>query len=119
MVSRPILAALLAASTLFMSGCLFSGSSKTVQSGTYVGHATFAQIEPGVTDQEFVLAVLGPPSSRATLHDGAELWKWEHTSRRSSSGSVLFLMASNSHRETRNVTFVLLRDGIVERAWQD
>jgi outer membrane protein assembly factor BamE (lipoprotein component of BamABCDE complex) len=118
-VRSAALSVALAASTLCLGGCLITSSSKSYQSGTYVSRATLNQIEPGKTDQEFVLAVLGPPSSQTTLHDGAELWKWEYTRRHTSSGAVLFLVASGSESENRVTSFVLFRQGIVERVWQD
>jgi outer membrane protein assembly factor BamE (lipoprotein component of BamABCDE complex) len=119
MRGKLILAAGLAASTTLMSGCLVAGSSRTYQSGTYVGRGTLAQIEPGKTNEEFVLASLGPPTSKITMDDGAELWKWEYTRRRSSSGAVFLLLASDTHHESRTVTYILFRDRIVERVWQD
>jgi hypothetical protein len=123
MRGKLILAAGLAASTTLMSGCLVAGSSRTYQSGTYVGRGTLAQIEPGKTNEEFVLASLGPPhqhpTSKITMDDGAELWKWEYTRRPSSSGAVFLLLASDTHHESRTVTSILFRDRIVERVWQD
>lgn len=111
--------AVIASAGLVMSGCLINSSSRTYQSGTYVGSGTLAQIEPGKTDQAFVLAALGPPSSQTSFGDGAELWKWQYARRRSSTGGVFLLVHSNSHNESRITTHMVMRDGIVERVWQD
>jgi outer membrane protein assembly factor BamE (lipoprotein component of BamABCDE complex) len=100
-------------------GCLISTSSRTEYTGRHVGAETFAQIEPGKTTKDFVLATLGEPSSRATLDDGSELWKWTYRRSRSSRGSVLLLLAANNTAESEGATYVQIRDGVVVRAWQD
>jgi outer membrane protein assembly factor BamE (lipoprotein component of BamABCDE complex) len=116
---RAALLAAIGASTLLMSGCLVNSSSKTYQSGNYIGRSTLEQFEPGRTNEAFVLATLGKPNSRTDLGDRAELLRWEYTRQRSSSGGVFLLLSSSNHTETRTTTYVMLRDGIVERAWQD
>jgi hypothetical protein len=115
-------AALLAAlgfSTLVMPGCLVNSSSKTHQSGTFVGKGTLEQIEPGRSTESFVVALLGQPTTRKDLGDGTELMRWVHTRRRTSSGGVFLLVASHNESETNTTTYVLLRDSIVDRVWQD
>lgn len=117
--ARPVAAAAIASSMLVLPGCLISGSSDTKMSGAYIGPSTFEEIEPGVTKVDWVNAVLGKPTSRATLDDGSEIWKWSYTRKHSSSGGVFLLVGGSSRSEEQGATYVQVRDGVVERAWRD
>lgn len=122
MPSRSIRAASLCAGVLSLaalSGCLASGSSSTTVSGRYVGPETMRQIEPGVTTREWVQATLGEPTSRATLADGTEIWKWEHRSVSKSSGSVLLIASGSNRHEQVGAAFVEMKNGVVTRSWID
>ena len=59
------------------SGCLVNSSSRTEYSGRHISAETIKQIEPGKSKADFVLAVLGDPTSKNKLDDGAEVWKWD------------------------------------------
>lgn len=87
--------------------------------GTYVGRNTFAQIEPGTTTTEWLLAVVGPPDSKTALDNGDEIWKWSYTQSRSSRGRVLFVFSGSSSSQTPRQTFARIREGVVVEAWQD
>lgn len=117
--SRRLCAGVLAASAAVLPGCLVSGSSKETMSGTYIGPATFEQIEPGRTTEKWVRAALGEPTSKADLDDGSSLWKWTYRRDRASRGAVFLLFGSSSRRESSGATFVQLKDGVVVKAWQD
>lgn len=102
-----------------LSGCLVHSSSRTEYSGRYIGSETIKQIEPGKTKDDFVLAVLGAPTSKTQLSDGAEVWKWEYQKKKSSSGSVFLLVDADNHTESRGATYIVIRTGTVEKIWQD
>jgi outer membrane protein assembly factor BamE (lipoprotein component of BamABCDE complex) len=102
-----------------LGGCLIGSHSSSRSSGTYVGPATLAQIKPGQTRQDFVLATLGEPTRKTTMSDGAELWRYSYSRSSASSGHVLVLLSASSKEQSEAVTFVQFRDGVVERAWQD
>jgi hypothetical protein len=104
---------------LVLPGCLIGGSSETKLSGTYIGPSTFGEIEPGVTTVEWVSAVMGEPTSKAPLEDGAEIWKWMYSRKHSSAGGVFLLFGGSSKSEEQGATFVQLRNGVVEKAWRD
>jgi len=108
-----------AGSLAVLSGCLVRSSSKTVYSGRYIGTDTVSQIEPGKSKEDFVLAVLGAPTSRTPLSDGAEVWKWEYRKKKTSSGAVFLLVDADDHTETTGATYVVLRESVVEKVWQD
>lgn len=106
-------------STLTLGGCLIgSGSSDTV-TGTFIGRETLAQMKPGETKEDFVVATLGQPSSRSTLSDGSQLWRYNYSRTRRSGGYVFVLLSASSKEQTVATTFVEFRDGVVARAWQD
>lgn len=119
MRAASILAASLVASLAVLPGCLISGSSDTKISGQYVGPATFNEIEPGVTTVDWVRGVLGEPTTKTSLADGSEIWKWSYTRKRSSAGGVFLLIGSSSAEETVGATFVQIKDGVVVKAWRD
>lgn len=111
--------AVLAGGMSVMSGCLVSSSSHTRFSGSYVGPATYEQIKVGETKKEWVLAVMGTPTSTVALEDGTEVWKWAYEKKRRSSGGVFLLAGGSSSTETVGATYVEMKDGIVQKAWQD
>ena len=111
--------ALLAGALALIPGCLVNSSSRTEYSGRYISADTVKQIEPGKSKSDFVVAVLGDPSSKNKLDDGSEVWKWEYQKKHSSSGQVFLLVNSNDHTESQGATYVVMRDGVVERVWQD
>jgi len=111
--------ALLAAGALAAPACVISAGSDTEISGQYISQRTLDRIEPG-EDKEYVLALLGEPSSRTTLDDGVEIWKWRYLEKRRSRGHLIFVFDTDSKTETRHVSYVEFGpDGTVVKAWQD
>lgn len=101
-----------------LTGCLVTGSSKQVRSGNYVSDDAFKRIEPGKTTAGWVLATLGEPTSRQTIEDGSEVWKWTYSEHRQSSGAVFLIFGGSDEKEITGNAFVELRDGIVTNAWR-
>ena len=63
--------------TLALVGCV-SSSSVSEYEGPSVGDRTLAQIEPGETSQEWILAVLGEPTETAVVtgeEGDVEIWR--------------------------------------------
>lgn len=108
-----------AATISILSGCLVNSSTRTTYSGRHISPETVKQIEPGKTKSDFVLATLGDPTSKNKLDDGSEVWKWEYEKKHSSSGSVFLLVNANDHKETHGGTYIVMKDGVVDRVWQD
>lgn len=93
--------------------------SRTHYSGRYVSESTLAQVTPGKT-QDFVLAVIGEPSSRTTLDDGGEIWKWAHTKREDSSGHLILVFSGGRSVEVEGATYVeFTPDKLVRHTWRD
>ena len=101
-----------------LSGCIVSSNGRSSQSGQYVSPKTFEQIEVGKS-KDFVLAVLGPPTSRSSLEDGEEVWRWRYTETRDSSRQILFLLNTSNKDEVEHNTFVAFKDGVVTNSWRD
>lgn len=102
-----------------LGGCIVGGSSSTSITGTFVGRETLATIEPGATTREYVLATLGEPTSKRTLSNGEELWRWDYRRVKKSSGYVLVVFGGSSREEVAATTFVHLQGDLVKRVWQD
>jgi outer membrane protein assembly factor BamE (lipoprotein component of BamABCDE complex) len=99
-------------------GCLIGSSNRTQVTGRDFGPETLSQIQPG-KNKEYVIALLGEPTDKSHLDDGTDIWKWRYTESRNSSGSVIFLVASDSKTETSRTTYVEFFDGRVVKAWRD
>lgn len=112
-----ITCALLTAAAV-LPGCLISSRSSETQSGTYVSEATFNQIQPGVTTQQWVRGTLGEPSLKTPLENGEELWKWSYCKTKQSSGSLLFVFGGSSSSSTMGAAYVQFKDGIVTKSWR-
>ncbi len=117
--SHRLISAALLAPLACMTGCLVSGSNNQSVAGSYVGVETMEQILPGQTSAEWVEATLGMPTSRQTLTDGTEIWRYSYTKTKSGHGTVLFLFSHKDSNTQTHSTIIEFKDGVVVRAWQD
>ena len=101
-----------------LSACVIDSRSRSEHTGQRIGPETLTQIQPGRT-AEFVLALLGEPTIRSQAGGKTEIWKWEYRKREHRSGSLIFVIDSDSTTEVRNTTYVLFEDGKVAKSWQD
>ena len=115
-MKNPIPVALLLC--LCLAGCVIDSRTRSEQSGRHIGRETLEQIQPG-RSPEFVLAVLGEPSSRSPAGEKTEVWKWEYRSKEHHSGSLIFVLDSDKTTEVRSTTYVLFEEGKVVKTWQD
>jgi outer membrane protein assembly factor BamE (lipoprotein component of BamABCDE complex) len=100
------------------ASCVINTGTHSEASGRYIGEQTFEQVSPGKS-KEFVLAVLGEPSTKTPLSDGTEIWKWVYHQKKKQSGSVLFVFNGDSSTETESQTFVQFKNDVVNQAWRD
>ena len=108
----------LAALLLLLPGCIVNADSHVHRSGRVVGPQTVAQIVPGKR-KDFVVALLGEPTSTTPLAGGTEIWKWEFSEKRVRSGSLLFVFDSDETTERNGATYVEFENDVVLKAWQD
>ena len=87
------------------------------QVGIRIGDITLNQIEPGRTTEEWLIAILGEPTSRAPVDGLPNVEVLRYTTAESPSGIASFLPGQGG-REVATTYFVLL-DGVVEKFWQD
>lgn len=107
-----------AAAMLPMGGCLISSHNSEDFSGKYVSSMTYNQIEPGVTRADWIQATLGEPTSKSTLEDGSELWKWSYVKTKKSSGSLLFVFNGSDRKQTAGSVYAQIKDGVVVKTWR-
>ncbi len=102
-------------------GCLVAGSSKTYESGRYIGRDTIKRVKPGETDKNWVRAVLGEPSSMtyAGEQHGAEIWRYESRKVHKSGGSVFLLFHGSDRTETTRTVYIQFDGDVVEDVWSD
>jgi hypothetical protein len=110
------------AALLFVtSGCLLTSSNSTKESGVPVGSSTLRQIELGRTTESWLVATLGPPTSRTPVRGPGEveLLSYNHSIARKSHGSVFLLFNGSSEKVDKNVTYFEITDGVVTKYWTD
>lgn len=105
-------------SLLGLAGCLVSSDSHTSQSGKYVSDRTWRQIDEGETSAAWVEATLGEPSERKRMDDGTEIWRWNYTEHKSSSGHIFLLFDGSSSKERQSAAIIELKDGVVVKKWR-
>lgn len=115
----PLLLTAVLAANLPLGGCIIGSHSDVKTTGSYIGPQSFTQIEPGTTTGEWVLATFGEPTSRSSLSDGTEVWKWTYSRVKTGRGSLLFVYGGSDRTETQGAAFVQLRDGLVINKWRD
>ncbi len=89
--------------------------------GVFISEALVERVVIGETRSDWILAVFGEPTARASLDDGSEIWKWAYVPLYEE--KPVFAMLSTGGRDeptvTQATTFVHLRDGIAVEAWRD
>ncbi len=119
MLSRITVALALTAFVAGAAGCLVVSGKSIEERGTFVSSRTLEQIEPGVTTEAWVLAVLGEPSDERSVEasPAQKILRYDHTVTVAEGGAVFLIFAGRSEsRETTSVFFETT-DGIVTRYW--
>jgi len=102
-------------------GCLITSSNDVSESGVRVSENTLANVEPGHTTGDWLIATLGEPSSRSTVADRPEMeiWRYEHVRTERSAGAVFLIFGGASSRTESSRVFFELENGVVRRTWQE
>lgn len=112
--------ATLAGAALLLPGCLIGSRTSSRVEGSYVGSETLGSIQPKSTKKDYVLATLGEPTSRASLDNGGEIWRYCYTRRKDYSGHVFLVFSARNTDDIARTTFVHFdNNGVVERVWQE
>lgn len=117
-----VAAALCCAGALILplGGCLAGGSSRTVESGTYVHPSTLQSVKVGESTKNNVLMMLGEPSRKIKTEKGGEIWRYYYTKTKKSNGYVLFVFGGSNSESTTQTTAVRFNsEGVVDEVWRD
>jgi outer membrane protein assembly factor BamE (lipoprotein component of BamABCDE complex) len=113
-----ITTALCVSAPLALGACIINAHSHTERSGLYVSAETLRQIEPG-RSRDYVLALLGEPTSRTTLDAGVEIWKWAYSETRRSEDTLIFVFSGENSERVAGAAYVEFQDGVVTKTWRD
>ncbi len=103
-----------------LGGCLAGGSSRTVESGTYVHPSTLQSVNVGQSTKDNVLMMLGEPSRKIKTEKGGEIWRYHYAKTKTSKGYVLFVFGGSNSESTTQTTAVRFNsEGVVEDIWRD
>jgi hypothetical protein len=111
----------LAAFMFTAAGCLVGSSKNVCESGKAVSPNTLQQVQVGKTTQAWLLATLGPPTSRNPVADqpGVEILTYSHQVVETSQGHVFLLFSGSNRKVNSHRTYFEIADGLVSRYWTD
>ncbi len=104
-----------------LGGCLVMSKNQVSETGTRISEGTLAQVEPGHTSTDWLLAAIGEPTARTPVgEDGmTEIWRYDHVRREDSSGAVFLIFGGTTRRSESRRVFFEVTDGRVQRTWQE
>jgi hypothetical protein len=106
----------LLALTLLVAGC-FTSPQQPTQTGIRIGDETLKQFEAGVTTEDWLVAVIGPPSSQSALKSIPNTKVYRYAMGQSVGG--LGALFSGEASKNTAVVYFIITDGIVTRFWAD
>jgi hypothetical protein len=103
------------------AGCLVTAGSSTQESGVRVSRNTLAQIELGKTTEQWLVAVLGPPTARSPVADrvNVEILRYNHAVSKSGHGTVFLIFSGHSDKSQASSAFFEVSDGVITRYWTE
>lgn len=88
--------------------------------GVYVSEKILERVEPGKTRTDWLLAVLGEPTSRSPLEDGSEIWKWCYRPVEQEASFVQIMGGGDGEPSLHPVSsYVHVRNGVAIEKWSD
>jgi len=108
-------AALGAAAAVCAAGCSGGGKRTT---GIRIGDETLRQFKAGETTEQWLVAVLGPPTSMAYVENIPNTKVFRYSLDDTGRGGLVSLFTGSSSRNTAVVYFILT-EGVVTRFWAD
>jgi len=99
------------------TGCVAVNDTRTTASGTSISAEVFAQITPGLP-QDQVVAKLGDPSEKTT-QDGNQLWIWRYRVTQATNKGFIFVFLSQDRSTHVTVHYVEFKDGAVIKTWME
>lgn len=90
-------------------------SASPSETGIRLGEETLKQFQPGETTEDWLISVIGPPTSRTDRADGISVLRY---STESKSTGVLSWFGGSGTRNTATIYFIS-RDGVISQFWAD
>jgi hypothetical protein len=94
-------------------------SAPPPQSGICIGPETLKQFDAGKTREAWVRAVLGEPTSVATVADDPAVTVLRYSTMQQSDKSLIDSVLGTPGESAVGTIYFIVRDGIVERFWAD
>jgi len=107
--------AFVVAATLLLGGCY--SSTPPEQTGIRIGDETLKQFKAGVTTEDWLVAVIGPPTSESVLKTIPNTKVFRYSMGESAGG--LGAIFSGEASKNTAVVYFIITDGIVTRYWAD
>lgn len=107
-----------AVSLAVLPGCLIGSDRQVRTTGSFVQRDALDRVMVGESTPAFVEAMLGAPSSKTTLENGQEVWRWDYTRIENSDGYLFLIFRGETRKEHRASTYVQFKDGVVIEKWQ-
>ncbi len=98
-----------------LSGCV--GSAPRAETGIRIGDATLEQFKAGVTTEQWLTAILGPPTSWSWVGGIENTKVFRYATGEASSG--LSSIFSGGAVKNTSVVYFIITDGLVTRYWAD
>ncbi len=89
--------------------------------GVYISDKLLERVDVGKTTTDWLIAVFGEPTHKATLRDSTEIWKWSYRPLEQE-GSVVSVFGGGSKDEPKqqpSTAFVRIRAELVIEKWRD
>ncbi len=113
------LAVLACLACLPLGGCLVQANSHTTVQGQEVGKQTLQQMEDGKTTKAWLVAALGNPSSETKVDEHAQVLRYDWSQTKQDNLVIFGLLTSDNSTEICRSACFEVRDGIVQRHWQE
>lgn len=104
-----------ACGAMLCTGCI--SAPQRAETGIRIGDETLNQFKAGVTTEQWVLAILGQPTSWAKVEgvDNTVVYRYSTGEASSGIGSVF----SGGASKNTSVVYFIITDGLVTRYWAD
>lgn len=89
--------------------------------GVYISDKLLERVDVGKTTTDWLIAVFGEPTHKATLRDSTEIWKWAYRPLEQE-GSIVSVFGGGSKDEPKqqpSTAFVRIRADLVIEKWRD
>lgn len=110
-----------ALSSMVLGGCIIANSNRSF-TGTSISNQTLKRVKLGKTTRQWLLSVLGEPTSATESPDGVEILKYDGVTESRDSISVTFFFPLVNVTETKKISeahYFEIKDGIVQAHWKD